>query len=100
MNAPRQRIIRAEARKLLVRLWERRKEFWSTPPSVEDFVRQAPEIIITQILEFALVKPEEIPQDSALSHSAGMQIEIAGYIDRPNRRIVVAQKFQLVWRRF
>jgi hypothetical protein len=100
MNALRQGTIRAEARKLLVQLWDKRKEFWSSPPSVEEVVRGAPGIVITEILGLTLEKPEEIPLGLASTVSPGPQFEIAGYIDRAARKIVVAQKFPLEWRRF
>jgi hypothetical protein len=100
MNAARQRLIRSEARNLLLGLWNRRLEFWRSPPNVEDFVCQAPEIIITDILGLSLEKPEEIGRWSLTDGGSGPQVEIAGYLDQQAGKIVIAQKFRLEWRRF
>jgi hypothetical protein len=101
MDVFRQTEIRAEARKLLVRLWDKRSELWSTPPNEMEFVRQAPEIIIRDVLCLSLEKPEEIGRGTITGFSSSAsQVEIAGYIDREVRKIAVAQKFQLEWRRF
>src|SRR5216684_5096953 len=100
MDLSRQSTIRAEARRLLIQLWDKRLELWSSPPSVEEFVRVAPDFIITHILGASLDKPEQIGRGPVQDMSVGLQVDVAGFIDRQARRIVIAQKFRLEWRRF
>src|SRR6266481_3576079 len=100
MDVLRQKAIRAEARSLLVRLWEIRGELWTIPPTEIEFIRQAPEIVVTDPLGLSLEKPEEIGPSLLSDSPPRCDVEIAGYIDRRAMKIVVAQKFPLEWRRF
>lgn len=81
-----------EARKLLRRLWSRRKEFWSRDISPEELFPLDVSSVIHNFLRIKVEEPEEIPAEEGL--------EIAGFIDRAENRIVAAQKYKIQWRRF
>jgi hypothetical protein len=82
MDVPRQKTIRAEARRLLLQLWNRRGRLWTVSPNEIEFLRQAPEIVITDSLGLSLEKPEEITPSLLTDSTPGHEMEIAGYIDR------------------
>jgi len=100
MNTTRQRSVRAAARDLLLQLWNRREQFWCKTLSLLEFLRASPEATITEILGFRLEKPEEILPNSTRPEEGKLSFETAGFVDRKARRVVIAQKFDLPWRRF
>jgi Zn-dependent peptidase ImmA (M78 family) len=98
MSYPQSEIIE-KARQLLVRLWRKRDQIWLTPPSVEALFPLQPEIIVKDILAVEYEEPIEIPTLASLRQEV-ITTDTAGFIDRENNRIVVAQNFKAEWRRF
>src|SRR5437868_3870343 len=92
--------IRQSARQLLLRLWSDRHRLWQAPPGEDEFLRVAPELTATEVLGFHLEKPEEIGTELLRPWEQEQRFEVAGLLDRSRRTIVIAQKFQLPWRRF
>lgn len=81
------------ARKLLRQIWEKRDKLWSHHIDPEDIFPLDVPMVVQNLLEIYVEEPEEIPV-------AEERIEIAGYIDRNQNTIVVAQKYKAQWRRF
>jgi Zn-dependent peptidase ImmA (M78 family) len=91
--------IREQARLLQMRLWTSRSALWETPPAdPADLLPIDLERIASGLLHLRLEEPEEIPNESEGSDE--LIVETAGFLDRREGRIVVAQKFPLEWRRF
>lgn len=84
---------RGEANKLLRRLWDRRDELFTKGATAEQVLLAAPEVVPRKLLNFDLVYVEEIAWGKS-------QFDIAGFIDRETREIVVAKRFPLEQRRF
>jgi len=55
------------------------------------------QFIVTEILKLTLAEPEEIQADAG---GLGLGPEYAGFLDRNNMVVAIAQKFQPAWRRF
>jgi hypothetical protein len=97
VNASQNNRIRSQAKDLLTEVWHRRDELWAEPPlAPEDLFPLDLERVIQGVLGLTLEEPEEISSAPG-SASTG---DVAGLIDRSARRIVVAQKYQVDWRRF
>jgi|SRR5215469_2482875 len=93
MDSLRQLGIRDQARALLIQLWRKREEIWGSKREVWQMVPVPTDVIVRSILGLDLQEPESIPSDKT-------GYEIAGYIERHARKIVVAQKFRPEYRRF
>jgi hypothetical protein len=87
--------IEDSARDLLGSLWRKRGEIWRVPPDPDGLLPIPIDVIIREVLGLRLEEPEDVPA----SHRTP-DFETAGFIDRSEGRIVVAQKQRLEWRRF
>jgi len=85
-------------RDLLRELWRNRASLAPGIKEVEDFLPISPGLIAERILHLLYQEPPEIPP--ILEPSGGLNVEIAGYLDRPSKTIAVAQRFKPEWRRF
>lgn len=81
------------ARQLLLEIWGRRGELWAPSVEPEEIFPLDVPLIIQNVLGVNVEEPEEI-----LNGEAG--VEIAGFIDRKQNKIVLAQRFKIQWRRF
>ncbi len=81
------------AQELLRGLWKRRGEFWSRNIDPGELFPLDVPFVIHNVLGIRVEEPEEIPVEEEGR-------EIAGFIDRKGKRIVVAQKYKSQWRRF
>lgn len=95
MNVKRHAEISAVANGLQTALWKKRSEIWSTPPDADGLLPIPVDVIVREILGVQLEEPEEIPAEHR-----SIEFDTAGFIDRDSRRIVVAQKHRLDFRRF
>lgn len=95
MTHQEQTSIRQAATRLQRSLWKKRKEIWSTPPDLEGLLPIPLDVVARVLLGVRLEEPEEIPA----AHRTP-EFETAGFIDRAEGRIVVAQKHRFEWRRF
>jgi hypothetical protein len=100
MGPRREREVRDAARHLLRDYWRQSNGLRDPPLQPEEFVRRAPELLVTEFLGLTLEKPEEINPEPVVFRPEELKPEIAGLLDRPARRIVIAQKYSLEWRRF
>src|SRR6266849_3673955 len=83
-----------EVRQIHAALWRQRKALWREPPRDGfDLLPIPVENVACVLLRLSLSEPEEIP-----SERPGFQV--AGLLNRTERRIVLAQKPPLEWRRF
>lgn len=96
MNAARKREIYSVVRsQVLAPLWRAFRSDRKEPVvSPFELLPIRPELFIQEHLRFAVERPEEIVPDIPVS------TEIAGVLDRELRRIVVANKFPIVAKRF
>lgn len=78
---------------LLRELWRRRSHIWNRTVDACSLVPVPTDVIVRSVLELALEEPEHIPAER-------VDFDIAGFMDRSSRRIVIAQKFKPEWRRF
>src|SRR2546422_7805617 len=99
MDRSRAEIIRGAARELLLAIWANRSSLWPRPPSLPE-VFPLDLKVVTTALGLNLVEPEEILPDEHFVGNLSPNVQFAGFLDRPNRRIVVAQKFLRTYRRF
>ena len=81
------------AQKLLRKIWGRRGELWSPGIDPDEIFPLDVPMVIRKILEINVEEPEEIPTSEE-------GVQIAGFIDRRKKRIVVAQMYKTQWRRF
>lgn len=93
MTLTRQAEISNAARALLNELWLKRDQIWNPPPTLETLIPVRTDVIVRSLLGIRLEEPEAIAPESTGA-------EIAGFIDREEGRIVVAQKYRCEWRRF
>ena len=92
--------VRATATRFLRRLWCRRQDIWNPAPlSADDIFPLDVRTIVEAGLGVRFEDPEQIPPSSPVAVQV-VPVETAGFIDRENGRIVVAQKFQSAYRRF
>src|SRR5579863_1485959 len=75
--------------------WQERHRIWVNPPNADGLLPIPVDKIARDLLGLSLEEPEEI----LFAHSED-KYEVAGFLDRGERRIVVAQKFRPEWRRF
>ncbi len=87
--------IRNAATDLLRDLWRSRERIWAVPPLADGLLPIPVDVIACKLLDLTLEEPEEM----RFGHEFE-QYEVAGFLDRAERRIVIAQKFPLEWRRF
>src|SRR5260370_42472322 len=87
--------IRRCAHDLLVKLWHRRDQIWSVSPDVNKLIPVPTDVVVRSLLGVRLEEPEEIPADPQTPN-----FEIAGFINREEHRIVVAQKYKSEYQRF
>ena len=95
----RQEEIEREVRKLHWELERRRSEIWDSPPDSR-IDRLDPFKIVTHILRVTLYEPEEIPLPKDYRPSGNVPFRIAGFIDRQENTIALAQGFRAPVRRF
>ena len=89
-----------KATELLNRLWKERAEIWSNPPqSPEELFPLDPAVVIDGLLNLNYEQPVEIPSLGSLKMEQ-VWVQTAGFMDRKNERIVVAQGPPEEWRRF
>ena len=100
MSSLTQAAIRATAKKFLTDAWRRRHDIWQPSPTVPNEIFPLDVRAVAQHgLGVRFEEPEEIPPTVAVSPPA-VPVETAGFVDRRQNRIVVAQKFQNDYRRF
>ena len=100
MSGPVHATIRATATSFLTDLWHRRHEIWQPSPTAPDEIFPLDVRAVAEHgLRVRFEEPEEIPPAVAVSPHA-VPVETAGFVDRRQNRIVVAQKFQNDYRRF
>jgi Zn-dependent peptidase ImmA (M78 family) len=83
------------ATSVLRSLWQERRRIWANPPNADGLLPIPVDKIARDLLGLSLEEPEEI-----LFANSADNYEVAGFLDRGERRIVVAQKFRPEWRRF
>jgi IrrE N-terminal-like domain len=89
-----------KATELLNRLWKERAEIWSNAPhSPEELFPLDPAVVIDGLLNLKYEQPVEIPSVGSLKMEQ-VFVQTAGFMDRKNERIVVAQGPPEEWRRF
>lgn len=93
MNRNEKEQIREQARRLLRKVWANRSEWASDEIDEFQVCRMAPELIVTRILKYDLVKVNHIP-------SGVDGVKVAGVFDRQNRRIEIAKDTPFESRRF
>jgi len=86
--------VKRRATELLRSLWRQRSQIWSAPRTVDQLLPIPTDVIARHLLQITIEEPETI-----LVHSSS-DFQTAGYMDRSERRIVVAQNFRPEWRRF
>jgi hypothetical protein len=86
--------VKRRATELLRSLWRQRSQIWSTPRTVDQLLPIPTHVIARHLLRITIEEPETIPVHSS------SDFQTAGYMDRSERRIVVAQNFRPEWRRF
>ena len=92
--------VRVVATDLLNRLWRQRREVWDpTPRSVDDIFPLDVRAIAEKGLGVRFEEPEEIPPGEPVPR-ASVPVQTAGFVDRRENRIVIAQRFPSDWRRF
>ena len=92
--------VRDSATALLRSLWRRRSNIWDpTPVTADEIFPLDIRLVAQQGLGIEFEEPEQIPPPTSISADL-VPIEIAGFIDRKSNRIVVAQKFDHLYRRF
>jgi hypothetical protein len=85
--------LRASARGLLLKLWNDRERIYGRSVEASALIPVPTEVIVRSVLSVELEEPEEI-----VSERRGY--EVAGFMDRGAKKIVVAQKYKAEWRRF
>ena len=91
---------RARARDLLLSLWSRRHRLWDpVPRSPDDIFPLDVRLVAERGLGVRFEEPEEIPIPVQSSRKS-VPVRTAGFIDRKERRIVVAQGVPREYRRF
>jgi IrrE N-terminal-like domain len=88
-----------EARRLLLELWERRREFYPADVDPEQMLPPAPGLIATKILGYSLEVPIDIREDVP-STDGICTAEVAGTLNRAERRICIAKKLSVTSKRF
>lgn len=88
--------VRAKARELTIKFWRRRKESLSHTSDHLRMLPFAPKLIAEEILGLSFEEPWGI----GFLQLSGLGIELAGQLDRTDRKILVAKKFSLEIQRF
>ena len=92
MISDRPHAAKTSAKLLLRKLWKRRQDYFSGNPSTSEFLKQAPELIVREILGLELIFTE--------LKSTNPLLRLAGFVDRRTRQIVVNTLAKLEWQRF
>jgi hypothetical protein len=92
VSIARQDFITAKAREVLSSFWRHSVGVASTALDIDGFFPLRVDLLARQV-GLEIDEPDSIPSDKA-------GFEVAGMIDRPSRRITIAQKFPAEYRRF
>src|SRR5438105_4301258 len=85
MRSDRPQAVQTSARMLLGKLWSRRAEFFPSRTTIDAFLIAAPELLVREILDINLEYRAVISNDSTM--------QIAGFLDRDARLIVITNGF-------
>jgi Zn-dependent peptidase ImmA (M78 family) len=89
----RQGEIKGKAREVLSSFWRNREKIWPVAPDADSFFPVKVDVLASDHIGLSLERPEAI-------ESEAVGFEVAGTMDRPNRRITIAQRFPSEYRRF
>ncbi|HTY54116.1 MAG TPA: hypothetical protein VMB26_02890, partial [Candidatus Binataceae bacterium] len=97
ISPTREKFIRGKARELLIRAWRRVAEVEGRKIAGIEMLPIEPHVIAQTLDEWSFEEPDEIGR---FIGKDGTSREIAGMIERPERRITVARKLPLPVKRF
>jgi uncharacterized protein DUF955 len=88
INDRRKRFLREQARQLTVRYWRFAQEREGRPLTALDMLPIDPRAIARDLLGLTIEETEEIGSHAGANH---LRIEIAGFLDRSEKKLVVAR---------